>query len=185
MKRPVIDPEQCSLFRRAMADVTPLGKPDQTRVQQRNERRTEQLTSTRQPQEIDDYGQHLQDTINAVEHAVSAAEPLFFAQAGILPKTLRQLKRGELLINARLDLHGLTIAQARAALSKFMYQSSRNKHRIVSIVHGKGSRSQTQYPILKNLTNIWLRQFKQVLAFCSAQPKDGGTGAVHVLLKKP
>ena len=38
--------------------------------------------------------------------------------------------------------------------------------------------------MLKIKVNSWLRQKDQVLAFCSARPQDGGTGAVYVLLKK-
>ena len=51
---------------------------------------------------------------------------------------------------------------------------------MVKIVHGKGSEA-----ILKTCINGWLRQLPEVLAFCSAPPKDGGNGAVLVLLKKP
>jgi len=39
-------------------------------------------------------------------------------------------------------------------------------------------------PVLKIKVNSWLRQKAQVLAFCSARPQDGDTGAVYVLLKK-
>ncbi|MDD1606319.1 MAG: Smr/MutS family endonuclease, partial [Methylococcaceae bacterium] len=51
------------------------------------------------------------------------------------------------------------------------------------IVHGKGHRSPDNYPIIKNNLNVWLRQHKDVQAFCSATPKNGGTGAVVVLLQ--
>ena len=51
------------------------------------------------------------------------------------------------------------------------------------IVHGKGLRSRQGQPVLKVKVNHWLRQREEVLAFCSARPVDGGTGAVYVLLK--
>ena len=56
-------------------------------------------------------------------------------------------------------------------------------YRHVIIVHGKGFRSQSK-PVIKPLVNHWLKQADEVLAFCSAQPQDGGTGAVYVLLRK-
>jgi DNA-nicking Smr family endonuclease len=51
-------------------------------------------------------------------------------------------------------------------------------------VHGKGNGSWQKQPVLKNKLNQWLRQRDEVLAFCSARPCDGGTGAIYVLLKK-
>jgi DNA-nicking Smr family endonuclease len=50
-------------------------------------------------------------------------------------------------------------------------------------VHGKGYRSLDNQPVLKNNLNLWLRQHRDVQAFCSASPKDGGAGAVLVLLR--
>jgi len=52
-------------------------------------------------------------------------------------------------------------------------------------VHGKGRRSRQPGPVLKGLVDHWLRQRDDVLAFCSARPADGGTGAVYVLLRAP
>ncbi|MEE9452270.1 MAG: Smr/MutS family protein [Gammaproteobacteria bacterium] len=180
MKKPTITPEQRALFRSAMKDVAPLNKS-----QRRSEHTLKKPTAViLQRPSNDNTHLHLKDHLDEIQHAVSAEGPLFFAQPGILPKTLRQLKRGELPIEANLDLHGMNIEQARAALSQFIHQTNLNHHRIICIIHGKGNRSQAQHPILKNLVNIWLRQFRQVLTFCSAQAKDGGTGAVYVLLKK-
>ena len=52
------------------------------------------------------------------------------------------------------------------------------------IIHGKGKSSEGKLPVLKGKVNAWLRQWDQVLAFCSARPNDGGTGAVYVLLSR-
>ncbi|NIW87182.1 MAG: DNA mismatch repair protein MutS, partial [Gammaproteobacteria bacterium] len=56
--------------------------------------------------------------------------------------------------------------------------------RCVRVVHGKGHGSLHKLPVLKTKVQGWLRQRDEVLAFCSARPVDGGTGAVYVLLKK-
>jgi DNA-nicking Smr family endonuclease len=55
---------------------------------------------------------------------------------------------------------------------------------VVRIIHGKGNTSLGKMPVLKGRVNSWLRQKNEVLAFCSARPNDGGTGAVYVLLKR-
>ena len=83
----------------------------------------------------------------------------------------------------KLIWHGLSRAQAQQQLLKFLHLSSQNGWRCVRIIHGKGYRSPDNQPILKNSVNQWLRQHRDVLAFCSAKPADGGTGAVYVLLK--
>ena len=57
--------------------------------------------------------------------------------------------------------------------------------RCAHIIHGKGYRSGERQPVLKRKVNYWLRLRPDVLAFCSATPRDGGTGAVYVLLRNP
>ena len=52
----------------------------------------------------------------------------------------------------------------------------------VRIVHGKGLGSGPRGPVLKGAVNVWLRNSAAVLAFSSARPVDGGTGALYVLL---
>jgi len=54
----------------------------------------------------------------------------------------------------------------------------------VRIIHGKGKGSENNLPILKNNLDQWLRRQDHVLAFCSARPIGGGTGAVYVLIKR-
>ena len=70
------------------------------------------------------------------------------------------------------------------ALAAFLDRCGHRGARCVHIIHGKGHGSSNQGPVLKNKVNAWLRQREEVLAFCSAQPKDGGTGAVYVLLRR-
>ena len=65
-------------------------------------------------------------------------------------------------------------------MTQLLSQAKQSNETMVKIVHGKGSEA-----ILKTCVNGWLRQLPEVLAFCSAPPKDGGNGAVLVLLKKP
>ncbi len=87
-------------------------------------------------------------------------------------------------MQGEIDLHGLNGAAAKQQLVNFLQASISAGHRCVHIIHGKGYRSQDDHPILKNNINRWLRQHKDVQAFCSAAPRHGGAGAVYVLLKK-
>jgi len=109
-------------------------------------------------------------------------EGLYYAKPGVQHAVLRKLRRGHFSIGAELDLHGLRSEDARQALAEFLQEVRGQRMRCVRIIHGKGYRSGPRGPILKQKLNGWLRQRDEVIAFCSARPVDGGTGAVYVLL---
>ncbi len=115
---------------------------------------------------------------------VSPEDRLFFYKPGIVEKTLKQLKKGQLRCERQLDLHNLTIEEAEEKLHHFLSSSHEAGLRCVRIIHGKGYSSRAPLPILKNQVNNWLRHHPLVLAFSSAKPADGGTGAVYVLIKR-
>lgn len=104
-------------------------------------------------------------------------------QTGLMKKRVKALRQGDFMIEARLDLHGLHVDEARLALSNFIKNASQKNLRQLLIIHGKGGQ-QHHIAVLKSHVAHWLRQFPEVLAFHSAQPKDGGTGALYLLLKK-
>ncbi|HET8701479.1 MAG TPA: Smr/MutS family protein [Nitrococcus sp.] len=110
-------------------------------------------------------------------------EEIAFLRPGLQRRLLRRLRRGHYRIAAELDLHGMTVATARHALTCFLTYCRRHDHRCVRIIHGKGRRSSNRGPILKGKVDRWLQQRAEVLAFCSARPVDGGTGAIYVLLQ--
>ena len=111
----------------------------------------------------------------------SADEKLAYRGNGIQQKLFKKLKNGQIQIESRLDLHGLTVDQSRSILSQFIAECVEMQLRCVIIVHGKGSRGGP--PVLKSMLNHWLKQIPEVLAFSSALPQDGGAGALYVLLK--
>ena len=96
---------------------------------------------------------------------------------------MRKLRRGQYAIEAQLDLHGNTVPEARERVSTFLRDMQTQGKRCVRIIHGKGKSSEGKLPVLKGKVNAWLQQWDQVLAFCSARPNDGGTGAIYVLLR--
>ncbi len=98
-------------------------------------------------------------------------------------KSMRKLQRGGYSVQAEIDLHGMTLEEAKPALSDFInYSASQGKY-CVRVVHGKGLGSGHRGPVLKNAVNRWLRKWDCVLAFVSTRQVDGGTGAVYVLLQ--
>jgi DNA-nicking Smr family endonuclease len=101
------------------------------------------------------------------------------------PLIVEKLKKGELAVQAYLDLHGFMAEEAKEKVSLFIRNSYSMGYRCIMIIHGRGLKSH-EGPVLKNYVINWLSSGPlsgYVLAFCSARPCDGGTGAVYVLLK--
>jgi DNA-nicking Smr family endonuclease len=168
--------EDEDLFRQAMRNVTPL-KPD-NRVRHRPEPRKPP------PRQPDTAAAEMQHHFTGAMLDETCPELLQFERPGGAQKSvLKKLRNGKLPIDSTLDLHGLTVEEARLQLIDFMEECRQFGYRHVIIVHGKGFRSQEK-PVIKPMVNRWLQQSDEVLAFYSARPKHGGTGAVYVLLRK-
>lgn len=111
-------------------------------------------------------------------------DELLFARPAVTRRMLRQLRRGQFAIQDEIDLHGMTLDEARPALDAFIAAARARHARCVRVIHGKGLGSGPRGPVIKAGVNRWLRSGDAVLAFCSARPRDGGTGAVYILLRK-
>jgi len=118
------------------------------------------------------------------EVGLETGDELVFRRAHVPLKVLKDLKRGKYSIQDELDLHGLTAREAKIMLRDFMADVLLQGYRCVRIVHGKGLRSGHAGPVLKVKLNKWLPQWDEVLAFTTAPARDGGTGAVYVLLAR-
>ncbi|RMG16993.1 MAG: DNA mismatch repair protein MutS [Deltaproteobacteria bacterium] len=115
------------------------------------------------------------------EEAVEALAP------GVDRRLLERLKRGEIAVEAHLDLHGLRREEARDAVRQLFREAHRRGQRCLRIVHGRGRRSAGGEPVLKPALVRWLSRgalAREVLCFCSAPRYDGGTGALYVLLRR-
>jgi len=102
-------------------------------------------------------------------------------------RTAQRLKGGRMAIAARLDLHGLPAVAAQAAFEQFIISSHAQGHRCVLVITGKGQRSGTEGGVLKRELPHWLNLSHirpLVLATTPAQHRDGGNGAVYVMLKR-
>lgn len=115
---------------------------------------------------------------------IESGEELLFSRPGIQKSVFRKLRTGKYAVETELDLHGMFAKEARGLVGAFIHDSQARGLRCVRIIHGKGLSSPNKIPVLKNKVNQWLQQMDAVLAFSSALPVDGGTGAVYVLLKK-
>ena len=102
------------------------------------------------------------------------------------PDLVRSLRRGMLPIDGRLDLHGLSAAQAQEKLAEFLRTMRSRNERCVLVIHGKGERTPGA-GVLRGEIAAWLSQGKareHVAAFATATGEDGGEGAVYVALRR-
>jgi len=107
-----------------------------------------------------------------------------FVRADAAPDTARNLRRGQWPAGAELDLHGLRVGQARHAVLSFLDECLEHGIRCVRIVHGKGYGSQGLEPVLKDKVRTWLVQKTDVMAFSQTPEREGGAGALLVLLRQ-
>ena len=120
----------------------------------------------------------LSDT-QAMLNPVGSQAALSYRIATLQHKVFEDLKAGNLRWFEAVDLHGCTVEEARVAVLQIIQMAKDENQNVIKIVHGKGPEA-----ILKTYVNGWLRQHRDVLAFVSAPEKQGGTGAVLVLLKR-
>jgi DNA-nicking Smr family endonuclease len=166
-------------FKRAMADAKRL-KPDE-RVPLEKPKPLPRARFAR-ADEAAALEESLDDDIDALEHGRGGA--LRYQRQSVGRRTMRKLGRGGYSVQAELDLHGMTLAEAKPRLRDFISYSAMQGHLCVRVVHGKGLGSGERGPVLKSAVNAWLRRWEEVLAFVSTRQVDGGTGAVYVLLER-
>ncbi len=123
------------------------------------------------------------DLSNHYTNIVNSESILTYCKQSIPRKRLSELRSGKIPWQARLDLHGLKPDAARDSLCEFVEQQGNIGNRCLLIIHGKGG-LHGEAPVLKNHVNHWLQQLSPVLAFHSALPRDGGCGALYVLLQR-
>jgi DNA-nicking Smr family endonuclease len=121
----------------------------------------------------------LQDSLGpfSPDEAMDTGEELLFVRPGVSRQTLRKMRRGHWVVEANLDLHGLTRSEAATAVTEFLHRCAAQRLRCVRIVHGKG------LGILRAKLRRWLPMKDEVLAFTQAPAAQGGSGALLVLLR--
>ena len=174
------DDEDIALFRHSVGDVIPISQ--NTVVQDKpKSRRKAARPQENSRQNISSPGQ---GPFVPESFRVNTGDRIEYRKSGLQDRVFRKLKRGQLEISAELDLHGMTADKARQALDRFMLHARNFRGQTcVRIIHGKGYGSRDGRPVIKQYIQMWLQEHNKVLAYCSCQAADGGTGAVYVLLK--
>ena len=122
--------------------------------------------------------------------AVPVAKPVAKMPPPIaaLDRKIRQkIARGRDSIDARLDLHGHTQAEAHDVLLRFLRRTQANGGRVVLVITGKGGSGESDRGVLKRAVPLWLAlpDFRtMVIGFDAAAASHGGEGALYVRLRK-
>lgn len=168
-----------NLFRNMVGDVQPLKPQNRANI---DAPKPEPLPLQRWQDEAAVLQESISDHLD-VERLLDTDDQLSYRRNGVGADTVRQLRRGKWVIQAQLDLHGHRVDEAREAVGEFLRNCMRHDVRCVRVIHGKGLGSAGKESVLRDKVRRWLVQKEEVLAFCSAGPRDGGAGALIVLLK--
>lgn len=121
---------------------------------------------------------------SSVVPELKSNDVLEFRRDGVQHGVYKNLRGGKYEIEARLDLHRMTVDEARREVYQFLRECYQYELRTVLILHGKGDRNPDKVATIKSHLAVWLPQIDEVMAFHSAQKQHGGTGAVYVMIKK-
>jgi DNA-nicking Smr family endonuclease len=168
--------DDTSLFREAVGEVRPVASRRQALQKPAPKprarfRRADEASVLRESLVLDEDSAGLEQ-----------GDELMYRRRGVPERVLRQLRRGHYRVQDEIDLHGMTSPQARESLRDFLGEARERGLGCVRVIHGKGLRSGPAGPVLKSSVSRWLRQVEAVQAFGSAPRRDGGTGALYVLL---
>ena len=178
--------ENSAFFQEAMADVIPLNG-DREKIERQPCIHTK--PSHPAPDDERDGLAHLQGLVHGtVQIDITFSDEYIEGSIqGFSRKMMRKLKRGQFSVQDYVDLHGLNREEGELKVKEFLLNSHARRLRCVLIVHGRGLNSPNSLPVLKEELPLWLNRGpirKIVLAFSTALPHDGGTGAIYVLLRR-
>jgi DNA-nicking Smr family endonuclease len=180
------EPDETRAFLEAMSDVEPLNGSGNIITREPN---INIRPSHPAPDDELEAMAHLSDLVSgAAEMDITFSDEYMEGCVhGFDRKLMQKIKKGQFPVQDYVDLHGLTKHEAEIRIRDFLIQSHRLGLRCVLVVHGRGLNSQDNIPVLKERLPVWLNRGpakKIVLAFSTARPYDGGTGAIYVLLRK-
>jgi DNA-nicking Smr family endonuclease len=179
LKDITVTDEDKEAFRKAMSGAKPLKTDGRVPVEKP---KLKPRARFRRADESAVLAESLEDDIDTIEHHSGGA--LRFQRQHVGRRTMRKLTRGGFSVQAEIDLHGMTLAEAKPRLQDFIQYNAERDRLCVRVVHGKGLGSGERGPVLKSAVNAWLRRWDNVIAFVSTRQVDGGTGAVYVLLQR-
>ena len=174
--RSLQDEDDAKLFREAVRDARPLRHGPRVPGARRKPPARARFTRA-------DRAAVLRESIAPPATDILPGDSLEYRREGVPATLLRRLRRGELRIEAEIDLHGMTEKEGIAALRAFLAEAALHDQHCLRVVHGKGLRSGDRGPVLKMAVFALLRRLDAVLAFTSAGLRAGGTGATLVLME--
>ena len=172
-----------TLFLNAMADVVPIS--NEKIVKAHPKANTNPVLPVDEEKEIE---QRLSNLVIHGEGFEVSSTPEYIegTNYNVHPEISKRLHKGVFSIQEHVDLHGMTIAEAKIEFDDLFQRATRSGLRGLLIIHGRGLSSPGK-PVLKEKVHEWLSYGfwrKWVIAFSSARSCDGGTGATYVLLRK-
>lgn len=170
------------LFLAEMKDVVPLPASDRVLVRPAQEPPTPGLLRRRE-MASDDALSTYRLTIPERVREVGPLDIIGERKDGVQEGVYRKLRLGKYDISARLDLHRVKVRDACEQVQQFLLDAWQHNLRTVLITHGKGVHSPVP-GVMKSYVTHWLEESDLVLAWHSAQPRHGGTGATYVLVRK-
>ena len=176
-------PDDLDLFRELMRDVKPL-EQNKADLSQSKKRQDKEVLAIRRQAAENESAALIEDGLSDGQVLpVKPGDALAFHLPDLPRRTFQSLKQGHIAWQEGLDLHGYTLEAARTELSRFVRDGRSQGRRCLLLVHGKAYNREGETPSIKSHVNTWLKQMPEVLAFVSALPADGGTGAVYILLR--
>ena len=181
-----LEPEEVSLWHRATRDARPLKRRRPTAPLTANE--VQPPPSERRARTGAGPGVDTPPVEPAVTPPAAAILPELApgAAPGVDRRTAERLRRGQFAVDARLDLHGHTQEEAHRALIAFIEVAWQRRARCLLVITGKGRRGEGA-GVLRAAMPRWLNAEgvrARILAFAPSQAKDGGSGALYVLLRR-
>lgn len=173
--------DESGSFKQAMKDVLPLKSPNKLRFN-----KTAVISpgiKERRLAAIGVIGKYTEILPDKDIDLISPHATLSFQRSGFQHRAFHKLRMGQYQFESYLDLHGMSVKQARIEIQHFITDCINAEIRCVLINHGKGENRYPQPALLKSCVASWLPQLDTVLAFCSAKAHHGGVGATYVMLR--
>ena len=136
--------EDDELFRRTMADAKPIKSETRVEPPRRRPKPKAHLSRADEGRVLDE---SMRGDLDEMEQF--SGEALRFHRPTVGRRTMRKLARGNYAVQAEIDLHGMTVLEAKPRLAEFIEECARSGHRCVRVVHGKGLGSGQRGPVLK------------------------------------
>ena len=174
--------EDMTMFMNEMSGVTPL-KNNLTNAPVNSIKATDPQLLRRKELETNESLLKLTLDVNQIK-ALEPDKIIGFKRDGVQSAVFDRLSSGGYRIASEVDIHQLKLALAREVLFQSIEQAMGLGQRSILVIHGKGAKSKPIAALMKSFTVTWLTQIDSVLAFHSAKPHHGGTGALYVMLTK-